>query len=126
MEEKNKGSMTVSKILKNHVSVMRISLMSSDYKLLDNVVEACTKAITLSGGTCKGPIRLPNRRHLTTLLASPHVYKTALEQFSMTIYKVILDVDCGVSTLSVLKELNISGGVEIKISVKKGLHNEKK
>lgn len=118
--------MIVNKILKGHVSVIRISLMSYDYKLLDNVIEGCTKAISLSGGSYKGPIRLPNRRHLTTLLTSPHVYKTALEQFSMTVYKVILDVYCGPSTLSALKELNISGGVEIKISVKKGLDNEKK
>lgn len=118
--------MNINKILKSHVSVIRITLMSYDYKLLENVIEGCTKAITLSGGSYKGPIRLPNRKHLTTLLTSPHVYKTALEQFKMTVYKVILDVYCGVSTLGVLKELNISGGVEIKISLQKGLDNEKK
>lgn len=116
-----------SKILKNSsTNIIRISLKSHDYKLLQQVIESCTKTIKLSGGEYRGPVRLPTRNHLTTLLTSPHVYKTALEQFSLHIHKVILDVYCGVNTLSALKELDISGGVEIDITIKKGINNEKK
>jgi small subunit ribosomal protein S10 len=110
----------------NQSNVIRISLKSHDYKLLEKVIEGCTKTIKLSGGKLRGPVRLPNTNHLITLLTSPHVYKTALEQFSLKIHKVILDVHCGVNTLSALKELDISGGVEIDISIKKGKNNEKK
>lgn len=116
-----------SKFLKNSsTNIIRISLTSYDYKLLEQVVENCTKTIKLSGGEYKGPVRLPTRTHLTTLLTSPHVYKTALEQFTLHIHKVILDVYCGINTLSALKELDISGGVEINITIQKGMNNEKK
>lgn len=113
-------------IKQKNADVIRISLLSHDYKLLEEVLDRCTKAISLSGGSFKGPVHLPNRKHLTTLLTSPHVYKTSLEQFALTIYKAIIDVKCGPSTLSTLKDLNISGGVEIKIAIKRGLNNEKK
>jgi len=109
-------------------SVIRITLLSYDYKLLEQVLDTFIKLITLSGGSYKGPIHLPKRKHLTTLQSSPHVYKTALEQFGSTIYKSILDVSCGQNTFSSLTEtdLDMKGGVEIKISVKKekGAGNE--
>jgi small subunit ribosomal protein S10 len=115
----------VNNIQKNNkTSVIRLSLLSYDYKLLEGVLESCMKAVSASGGYYKGPIRLPNRKHLSSLLRSPHVYKTAMDQFALTIHKVILDVYCGLNTSAALKEINISGGVEIRMSVRKGLDND--
>jgi small subunit ribosomal protein S10 len=104
----------INKSIKNRI---RICLRSYDDKQLAKVVEDFIRAIKLSGGLFSGPVRLPNEKRLTTLQTSPHVYKTALEQFKLETHKIILDVSCGPNTLNALKELNISGGVEIQIKV---------
>jgi small subunit ribosomal protein S10 len=100
------------------VNIIRITLSSYDYKLLEKVLHDCIQAINLSGGHYKGPVFLPKRKHLTTFLTSPHVYKTALEQYELITYKSLIDVYCGQNTLSSLSELNINSGVEIKMNIK--------
>lgn len=96
---------------------IRISLLSHNYRLLESVVKNVTKTIKDSGGSYYGPVRLPNKKHLLTLLRSPHIYKIALDQFALTIHKIIIDVKCGTNTLNQLKNLNIVGGIEINIKI---------
>lgn len=114
----------MTRIKNKYTSVVRITFSSYDHKLLKAMVQTCMDAVTSSGGYFKGPVPMPNRRHLTTLLTSPHVYKTAMEQFHLTIHKYILDVYCGPHTLSMLKEAKMGSGVEIQISVRKGMNDE--
>ena len=77
--------------------------------------------------TIKGPIYLPTKRRLFTVLKSPHVNKTARDQFQLKIYKRLLIIDCSKINFNSIKYeiklfLNyiktLSGSVQIKIVYK--------
>ena len=71
-------------------------------------------------------VRLPKRRKLYTLLRSPHVNKTAQEQFARDTYKRLICLyDTAPETLDVFYrevEQRRPVGVLIKITDKRGVH----
>ena len=73
---------------------IRISLLSFDYRILD---EACEKLLTVISSletpqSIKGPIPLPTRKRVYCVLRSPHVDKDSREQFEIRRYKRIIDI----------------------------------
>jgi len=65
-----------------------------------------------------GPIPLPTRRKLYTVLRSPHVDKKSLEQFEIRTHKRLIDITNSTQkTLDALMDLDLPGGVDISIKV---------
>ncbi len=63
-----------------------------------------------------GPVPLPNKRRLFTVLRSPHVDKKSREQFEITTHKRILDIVApSDKTMDSLMKLNLSSGVDVEI-----------
>lgn len=63
-----------------------------------------------------GPVPLPNKRRVFTVLRSPHVDKKSREQFELTTHRRILDIDApSDQTMDALMKLNISAGVDVEI-----------
>lgn len=63
-----------------------------------------------------GPVPLPNKRRIITVLRSPHVDKKSREQFEITTHKRILDIiSPSEQTIDALMKLNISAGVDVEI-----------
>lgn len=63
-----------------------------------------------------GPVPLPNKQRCFTVLRSPHVNKTAREQFELTAHKRVLDIlSPSDQTMDALMKLNISSGVDVAI-----------
>lgn len=63
-----------------------------------------------------GPVPLPNKKRIFTVLRSPHVNKKSREQFELTTHKRILDiVSPSDKTMDALMKLNISSGVDVEI-----------
>ena len=72
--------------------------------------------------TCKGEnVRgwsLPKRRHLITVLRSPHVNKKSREQFEIRTHKRLLDiVDPTPQTVDALMKLDLAAGVDVEIKL---------
>ncbi len=95
---------------------IRLTLKSYDHQLLDNAVKQIVFAVRRTGSTVLGPVPLPNRRRIYTVLRSPHIDKKSREQFELVIHKRILDiVSPAEQTMDALMKLNISAGVDVEI-----------
>jgi len=95
---------------------IRLTLKSYDHQLLDNAVKQIVMTAKRTGSQVVGPVPLPNKKQIFTVLRSPHVDKKSREQFQLTTHKRILDiVSPAEQTMDALMKLNISAGVDVEI-----------
>lgn len=95
---------------------IRLRLKSYDHRLLDNAVKQIVLTARRTGAQLMGPVPLPNKRRLFTVLRSPHVDKKSREQFEITTHKRILDIVApSDKTMDSLMKLSISSGVDVEI-----------
>ena len=66
---------------------IRIGLRAYDHIILDKSTEKIIKTAKSSGAIISGPIPLPTKRTVYTVLRSPHVDKKSREQFQTKIHK---------------------------------------
>ncbi|MBC8526988.1 MAG: 30S ribosomal protein S10 [Candidatus Cloacimonetes bacterium] len=103
------------------MSKIRIKLKAYDHFLLDKSVVEIVRNTKGTGAKIIGPIPLPTKRKLYTVLRSPHVDKKSREQFEMKIYKRIIDIEnVTPKTTDAIKNLNIPAGVYIEIKTLMG------
>lgn len=97
---------------------IRIKLKSYDHNLVDKSSERIVKTVKTTGAVVTGPIPLPTKKKIFTVLRSPHVNKTAREQFELNAYKRLLDIYSSSSkTIDALMKLELPSGVEVEIKV---------
>ena len=95
---------------------IRIKLKSYDHTLLDKWTEKIIKTIKSTGAIVSGPIPLPTKKNVYTVLRSPHVDKKSREQFQIKTHKRLLDiVNPTAKTIDALKRLDLPSGVDIEI-----------
>ncbi len=71
---------------------IRIKLKSYDHRLIDKWTDRIIKTIKSTGGVVSGPIPLPTRKAVYTVLRSPHVDKKSREQFEIRSHKRVIDI----------------------------------
>ena len=97
---------------------IRIKLKSYDHNLVDKSAEKIVKTVKSTGAVVSGPIPLPTHKRIYTVLKSPHVNKTAREQFQLCSYKRLLDIYSSSSkTVDALMRLELPSGVDEEIKV---------
>lgn len=102
--------------MKKHKTKIRLTLKSYDHQLLDRAVKQIVLTVKRTGSQVVGPVPLPNRKKIFTVLRSPHVDKKSREQFELTTHKRILDIlSPAEQTMDALMKLNISAGVDVEI-----------
>ena len=95
---------------------IRISLRAYDHILLDKSTDKIVKTAKSTGAIISGPIPLPTKRSIYTVLRSPHVDKKSREQFQIKIHKRIVDIMNSTSkTVDALMKLDMPAGVDIEI-----------
>ncbi len=95
---------------------IRLTLKSYDHKLLDRAVKQIVLTVKRTGSNLVGPVPMPNRKRIFTVLRSPHVDKKSREQFELITHKRILDIVSPTEqTMDALMKLNISAGVDVEI-----------
>jgi small subunit ribosomal protein S10 len=71
-----------------------------------------------TGAVVNGPIPLPTKKRIYTVLRSTFVNKKAREQFELSSYKRLLDIYSSTSkTIDALMKLELPSGVEVEIKV---------
>ena len=99
----------------NHNKI-RIRLKAYDKKVLDQSAGEIIETAKRTGADVAGPIPLPTKRHVYTVLRGPHVDKKSREQFQLCIHKRLLDIiDPTQQTLDALMKLDLSAGVAVEI-----------
>ena len=97
---------------------IRIKLKSYDHNLVDKSAEKIVRAVKTTGAVVSGPIPLPTRREVFTVLRSPHVNKKAREQFQLHTFKRLVDIYSSSSkTVDALMKLELPSGVDVEIKV---------
>lgn len=97
-------------------SKIRLTLKSYDHQLLDKAIKQIVSTVKRTGSQMVGPVPLPNRKRVFTVLRSPHIDKKSREQFDLTTHRRILDIVApSDQTMDALMKLNISSGVDVEI-----------
>lgn len=97
---------------------IRIRLKAFDHAVIDKSTEDIVRTVQKTGGIIAGPIPLPTRTQIFTVLRSPHVDKKSREQFEMKTHKRLIDIlDAKPQTVDALTKLDLPAGVDIEIKV---------
>ena len=97
---------------------IRIRLKAFDHRMIDRSALEIVETAKRTGAVVCGPIPLPTRIERMTLLRSPHVNKTARDQFEVRTHKRIVDiVEPTDKTVDALMRLDLASGVDVEIKV---------
>ena len=91
-----------------------------DTSILNQAVQEIVGTVKRTGATVVGPIPLPTNTKKFTVIRSPHVYKRSMEQYEIRSLKRLLIIIPTPQTVEALMKLNLSAGVNIKISLNGG------
>ncbi len=97
---------------------IRIRLRAFDAAIIDQTASDIVRTAQKTGASVSGPIPLPSRRQLFTVLKSPHVDKKSREQFQLKTHKRLIDIyDTRPQSLVALTKLDLAAGVDVEIKV---------
>ena len=95
---------------------IRIKLKSYDHRTLDQSASEIVRSARRTGAITSGPVPLPTKKSIYTVLRSPHVDKKSREQFEIRIHKRLIDIGRPTAqTMEALEKLDIPAGVDIEI-----------
>jgi small subunit ribosomal protein S10 len=95
---------------------IRIRLKAYDHNLIDKSAEKIIRTARTTGAIISGPIPLPTKRSVYTVLRSPHVDKKSREQFETRIHKRLIEIlNSNTKTIDALMKLELPAGVDIEI-----------
>ncbi len=97
-------------------SKIRISLKAYDHKLIDQSVTQIIKTAKKTGVEVSGPIPLPTKKEIVTILRSVHKHKDSREQFELRTHKRLIDIlEASPKTVDALMKLDLPDGVDITL-----------
>src|SRR5437763_443475 len=97
---------------------IRIRLKAFDHALIDQAAADIVRTAEKTGAQVSGPIPLPTKRQLWTVLRSPHIDKKSREQFELKTHKRLIDIlDSRSQTVDALTKLDLPAGVDVEIKV---------
>ncbi len=95
---------------------IRIKLKAYDHRLLDQSARDIVDVAKRTGAQVAGPVPLPTKRTLFTVLRSPHVDKKSREQFELRVHKRLIEISNATPDMvDALMKLEVPAGVEVEI-----------
>ena len=97
---------------------IRIRLKAFDHAVIDQSTQDIVRTAQRTGAIVSGPVPLPTRTQVFTVLRSPHIDKKSREQFEMKTHKRLIDIlDAKPQTVDALMKLDLPAGVDVEIKV---------
>ncbi|MGX8797163.1 30S ribosomal protein S10 [Fusibacter sp. JL298sf-3] len=97
---------------------IRIRLKSFDHKVLDNTAQKIVEVAKTTGADVAGPIPLPTKKEVVTILRAVHKYKDSREQFEIRTHKRLVDIlNPAQKTVDALMKLELPAGVDVEIKL---------
>ncbi len=104
------------KTKKDKVVKIKLKLMAYDHRILDLSCEEIVETVKKTGALISGPIPLPTKREVFTVLRGPHVDKKSREQFQIKTHKRLLGIiNPTAKTIDALRRLDLPAGVNVEI-----------
>ena len=98
--------------------MIRIRLKAYDHQLIDQTAEKIVETAKRTGAKVSGPIPLPTKKEVVTILRAVHKYKDSREQFERRTHKRLIDIVSPTQkTVEALMSLEVPAGVEIEIKL---------
>ena len=98
--------------------MIRIRLKAYDHQLIDQSAEKIVETAKRTDAKVSGPIPLPTRKEVVTILRAVHKYKDSREQFERRTHKRLIDIlNPPQKTVEALMSLELPAGVEIEIKL---------
>ncbi len=95
---------------------IRLKLKAYDHRLIDQSAQEIVDTAIRTGARVVGPVPLPTKKELYTVLRSPHIDKKSREQFHLVTHKRLIDlVEPTAKTVEALRKINLPAGVDIEI-----------
>ena len=99
--------------------VMRITLKAYDHQLIDQSARKIVDTAKRTGAEVSGPIPMPTRKEVVTILRATHKFKDTREQFEQRTHKRLVDIlNPSDKTVEALMKLDLPAGVDIKVDLK--------
>ena len=97
---------------------IRIKLKSFDHALVDKSADKIVKTVKATGAVVNGPIPLPTKREVVTIIRATHKYKDSREQFESRTHFRLIDVYApNAKAVDTLLKMNVPAGVDIKVEL---------
>ena len=98
--------------------VMRITLKAYDHQLVDQSAAKIVATVKKNGSKVSGPVPLPTKKEVVTILRAVHKYKDSREQFEIKTHKRLIDIlEANAKTTDALMRLDLPAGVDIEIKL---------
>jgi small subunit ribosomal protein S10 len=95
---------------------IRIKLRAYDHRLLDQAAREIVEAAKRTGAIISGPLPLPTKKEVYTVLRSPVIDKKSREQFGLATHKRLIEIyEPSSKTIDGLRKLNLPAGVDVEI-----------
>ena len=98
--------------------MIRIRLKAYDHQLIDQSAEKIVETARRNGAEVSGPIPLPTKKEVVTILRAVHKYKDSREQFERRTHKRLIDImKPSAKAVEALMSLELPAGVDIEIKL---------
>ena len=98
--------------------MIRIRLKAYDHQLIDKASETIVETAKRTDAKVSGPVPLPTKKEVVTILRAVHKYKDSREQFERRTHKRLIDITNSTpKTVEALMGLELPAGVEIEIKL---------
>ena len=98
--------------------MIRIRLKAYDHQLIDQAASRIVETAKRTEARVSGPIPLPTKKEVVTILRAVHKYKDSREQFERLTHKRLIDIIGPTQkTVEALMSLELPAGVEIEIKL---------
>ena len=96
----------------------RIRLKAYDHQVIDQSAEKIVETAKRTGAAVSGPIPLPTKKEIVTILRATHKYKDSREQLKRRTHRRLVDItNTTPKTVEALMALDLPAGVEIEIKL---------
>ena len=103
--------------------MIRIRLKAYDHQLIDKAAEKIVETAKRTEAKVSGPIPLPTKTEIVTILRAVHKYKDSREQFERRTHKRLIDImNPTQKTVEALMNLELPAGVETNKQVHHPTH----
>ena len=97
---------------------IRIRLKAYDHQVIDQSAFKIVETAKRTGASVSGPIPLPTKKEVVTILRAVHKYKDSREQFERRTHKRLIDIlEPTPNTVDSLMRLDLPAGVDIEIKL---------
>ena len=97
---------------------IRIRVKAYESQILDQSAAKIVETAKKTGAKVSGPIPLPTKKEVVTVIRSPHKHKDSREPFEMRTHKRVIDILYPTQkTVDSLMKLELPAGVDIEIKL---------